>query len=173
MIDKVIEENDNIREVLAISKEPLGNEVKEIVNMIEAEGETKVDVENDLKNTSGKKETAKVKELEKISVDTKKVDNINDKIDLDNVNESTNTKGKDEGMNITDEVNSIDSKDEIKTDSEGDSNMSIKSRTNNIINKKDTSAIIWNKNVSKHYTKWDFGTASNQTINVLMKMMWT
>ena len=29
VIDKVIEENDNIREVLAISKEPLGNEVKE------------------------------------------------------------------------------------------------------------------------------------------------
>ena len=29
VIDKVIEENDNIREVLAISKEPLNNEVKE------------------------------------------------------------------------------------------------------------------------------------------------
>ena len=29
VIDKVIEENDNIREVLAISKESLGNEVKE------------------------------------------------------------------------------------------------------------------------------------------------
>ena len=30
VIDKVIEENDNIREVLAISKGPLGNEMKEI-----------------------------------------------------------------------------------------------------------------------------------------------
>ena len=55
------------------------------------------------------KETAKVKELEKISVDTKEVDNINDKIELVNVNESTNTKVKDEGMSITNEVSSIDS----------------------------------------------------------------
>ena len=54
-------------------------------------------------------ETAKVKELEKISVDTKEVDNINDKIELVNVNESTNTKVKDEGMSITNEVSSIDS----------------------------------------------------------------
>ena len=54
-------------------------------------------------------ETAKVKELEKISIDTKEVDNINDKIELANVNESTNTKVKDEGMSITNEVSSIDS----------------------------------------------------------------
>ena len=93
----------------------MGNEVKEIVNIIEAEGKTKVDVEEDSKNTlQGKimtswEETAKVKELEKISVDTKEVDNINDKIELVNVNESTNTKVKDEGMSITNEVSSIDS----------------------------------------------------------------
>ena len=68
--------------------EPLGNEVKEIVNIVEAEGETKVDVEEDSKNTSQGKimtrleETAKVKELEKVSVDTKKFDNINDKIEF-------------------------------------------------------------------------------------------
>ena len=74
-----------------------------------------VDVEEDSKNTSQGKimtsleETAKVKELEKISVDTKEVDNINDKIELANVNESTNTKVKDEGMSITNEVSSIDS----------------------------------------------------------------
>ena len=86
-------------------------------------------------------ETAKVKELEKISVDTKEVDNINDKIELANVNKSTNTKVKDEGMIITDEVSSIDSKDEIRTDNEADSNISIKSRTENIINQEDTSAI--------------------------------
>ena len=83
--------------------------------IIEAEGETKVDVEEDSKNTlQGKimtswEETAKVKELEKISIDTKEVDNINDKIELANVNESTNTKVKDEGMSITNEVSSIDS----------------------------------------------------------------
>jgi len=88
VVDKVIEDNDNIREVLAISKEPLGTEVKEIADIIEAEGETKVDVEEDSKNTSQGKimtsleETAKVKELENIIVDTKEVDNINDKIIL-------------------------------------------------------------------------------------------
>ena len=101
-----------------------------------------VDVEEDSKNTSQGKimtsleETAKVKGLEKISVDTKEVDNINDKIELANVNDSTNTKVKDEGMIITDEVSSIDSKDEIKTDNEGDSNLSIKSRTENIITRR-------------------------------------
>ena len=74
-VDKVIEDNDNIREVLAISKEPLGNEVKEITDTIEAAGETKVDVEEDSKKTSQRKittsleETAKVKDLEKIIVD--------------------------------------------------------------------------------------------------------
>merc|ERR1712238_206872 len=87
-VDKVIEDNDNIREVLAISKEPLGTEVKEIADIIEAEGETKVDVEEDSKNSSQGKtmtsleEAAKVKELEKIIVDTKDVDNTNDKINL-------------------------------------------------------------------------------------------
>ena len=65
-----------------------------------------VDVEEDSKNTSQGKimtsleETAKVKELEKISVDTKEVDNINDKIELANVNESTNTKVKDEELQM-------------------------------------------------------------------------
>ena len=48
-IAKGIEDNDKIREVLALSKEPLGNEVKEKADIIEAKGETKVDVEEDLK----------------------------------------------------------------------------------------------------------------------------
>ena len=87
-------------------------------------------------------ETTKVKELEKIIVDTKEVDIINDKIELANVNESTKAKVKDEGMISTDEVSSIDSKDEIKTGNEGDSNISIKFRTENIIKQEDTSAIV-------------------------------
>ena len=49
VIDKVIEENNNIREVLDSSKEPYGNEVKEKADIIEAKGETKVDVEEDFK----------------------------------------------------------------------------------------------------------------------------
>ena len=52
VIDKVIEENNNIREVLDSSKEPYGNEVKEKADIIEAEGDTKIDVEEDSKNTS-------------------------------------------------------------------------------------------------------------------------
>merc|ERR1712238_11770 len=110
---------------------------------------------------------AKVKELLKITVDTKEVENINDKIELANVNESTKAKVKDEGMIITDEVRSIDSKDEIKTDNEGDSNISIKSRTKNIINQEDTSAMVENGKVSKTSTKEDFGATSNQTTHML------
>merc|ERR1711957_765731 len=172
-VDKIIEDNDNIREVLAISKESLGTEVKEKADIIEAEGENKVDIEEDSKNTSQGKimtsleETAKVKELLKISVDTKEVENIIDKIDLANVNESTKAKVKDEGMIITDEVSSIDSKNEIKTDNEGDSNISIKSRTENIINHEDTSAIVENEKVSKTSTEKYFGAASNQTTHML------
>ena len=91
----------------------MGNKVKEIADIIEAEGKTKIGEEEDSKNTSQGKiitsleETAKVKELEKIIVDTKEVNNINDKIEPANVNEFIKTKVKDEGMIITDEVNSI------------------------------------------------------------------
>ena len=90
---------------------------------------------------SSLEETAKVKELEKIIVDTKEVDIINDKIELDNVNETTKIKVKDEGMIITDEVSSIDSKDESRNDVERDSNIHNKSRTKIIIHQEDTSAI--------------------------------
>merc|ERR1712238_49916 len=176
-VDKIIEDNDNIGKVLAISKESLGTEVKEKADIIEDEGETNVDIEEDSKNTSQGKimtsleETAKVKELLKISVDTKEVENTIDKIDLANVNESTNTWVKDEGMIITDEVSSTDSKGEIKTDNEGDSNISIKSRTKNIINQEDTSAIVENEKFSKTSTKKYFGAASNQTTHMLSLLL--
>ena len=49
IVDKVIEDKHNIREVLDLSKEPLGNEINDI---IEAEGDTKIDVEEDSKDTS-------------------------------------------------------------------------------------------------------------------------
>ena len=74
-------------------------------------------------------ETTKVKELEKIIVDTKEVDIINDKIELDNVNESTKIKVKDEGTIITDELSSIDSKDKSRNDVDRDSNIHNKSST--------------------------------------------
>ena len=87
------------------------------------------------------KETAKVKELEKISVDTKEVDNINVKIELINENEYTKIKVKYDVMIITDAVSSIDSKDESRNDVERDSNIHNKSRTKIIIHQEDTSAI--------------------------------
>ena len=74
-------------------------------------------------------ETAKVKELEKIILDTKEVDIINDKMELDNVNEITKIKVKDEGMIIISKVSSIDSKDEGRNDVERDSNIHNISRT--------------------------------------------
>jgi len=159
--------------VLDISKEPLRTEVKKKTDIMEAEGETKYDVEEYSKSTSKGKimsnleETAKVKELEKISVHTKEVDDLNFKIELDNVNESTKAKVKDEGMIISDEVSSIDSKDEIKNDNEGDSNIRIKSRTKNIINQADTSAIVEIEKVSKNYTEEVFGGVTNQIIYML------
>jgi len=70
-------------------------------------------------------------------------------------------------MISTDEVSSFDSKDDIKTDNEGDSNISIKFRTENIIKQEDTSAIVEIEKVSKISTKGDFGTATNQTTNML------
>ena len=87
------------------------------------------------------KETAKVKELEKISVDTKEVDNINVKIEPINENEYTKIKVKYDEMIITDAVSSIDSKDESRNDVERDSNIHNKSRTKIIIHQEDTSAI--------------------------------
>ena len=151
----------------------MGIEVIEKANIIDAEGETKVDVEEDSNITLQCKimisleETAKVKELEKISVDTKEINNINDKMEVANVNESTKTKVTDQDMIITDEAISIDNKDEIMTDFEGDSNINIKSRTENMIHKGDTSAIVDIENVSKISTEEYFETASNQTANVL------
>ena len=56
-------------------------------------------------------ETAKVKELEKNSVDTKEVDNIKGIIESANLNESTKTKAKDKGMIITDGFISITNED--------------------------------------------------------------
>ena len=76
VVDKVIESSANIKEVIAISKEALGTEVNEEVDIIDDERVTKIDVEEHLRITTKSKihitlkETAKVKELEIISVDT-------------------------------------------------------------------------------------------------------
>ena len=105
--------------------------------------------------------------MERISVDTKEVDNITEKIEDTTLNESTRTKVKDKDMIITDEVISIAKKDEIRNDVGRDSSINIKWRTKNIINKEDTGAIIDIENLSKNLTGEDFETANNQITSIL------
>ena len=112
-------------------------------------------------------ETTKVKELEKIIVDTKEVDIINDKIELDNVNETTKIKVKDEGMIVTDEFSSIDTKDESRNGVDRDSNIHNKSRTKIIIHKEDTSTIGDIGIVFEGCIEEYFGSANNQTTKML------
>ena len=82
VVDKVIEKKDNITDILAISKETLVPEAKE-----KSEEGKKVIEDDDLKMTSNSEiktnlmESTKVKELKRISVDIKEVDNINDQIE--------------------------------------------------------------------------------------------
>ena len=105
--------------------------------------------------------------MERISVDTKEVDNITEKIEDTTLNESTRTKVKDKDMIITDEVISIAKKDEIRNDVGRDSNINIKWRTKNIINKEDTGAIIDIEKLSKNLTGEYFETANNQITSIL------
>ena len=87
VVDKITDRNDNIREVLVISKEALGSETREKIDKIDAEEEKKIIEDDDLKITSNGEikinlmESTKVKGLEKISVDIKEVDNMNDQIE--------------------------------------------------------------------------------------------
>ena len=70
-------------------------------------------------------------------------------------------------MIITDEVSSIDSKDESRNDVERDSNIHNKSGTKNIIPKEDTSVIGDIGTVYKSCIEEYFGSANNQTTNML------
>ena len=105
--------------------------------------------------------------MERISVDTKEVDNITEKFEGITLNESTRIKVKDKDMIITDKVISIAKKDEIRNDIGRDSNINIKWRTKNIINREDTGAIIDIEKLSKNLTGEDFETANNQITSIL------
>ena len=70
-------------------------------------------------------------------------------------------------MIITDEVSSIDSKDESRNDVERDSNIHNKSRTKIIIHQEDTSAIDDIGTVLQSCIEEYFGSANNQTTNML------
>ena len=82
VVDKVIENKDNKTDILAISKKTLVAEAKK-----KTEEGKKVIEDDDLKITSNGEikinlmESTKVKELKRISVDIKEVDNINDQIE--------------------------------------------------------------------------------------------
>ena len=70
-------------------------------------------------------------------------------------------------MIITDAVSSIDSKDESRNDVERDSNIHNKSRTKIIIHQEDTSAIDDIGTVLQSCIEEYFGSANNQTTNML------
>ena len=97
----------------------MGIEVNGKADIIVVDGENNVDIEEEPKIIlRGRilislEETAKVKELERISDDTKEADNSNDIME-GNVNESMKAKAKDKDMLITDEVISIVNKEEIR-----------------------------------------------------------
>ena len=97
----------------------MGIEVNGKADIIMVDGENNVDIEEEPKIIlRGRilislEETAKVKELERISDDTKEADNSNDIME-GNVNESMKAKAKDKDMLITDEVISIVNKEEIR-----------------------------------------------------------
>ena len=97
----------------------MGIEVNGKADIIMVDGENNVDIEEEPKIIlRGRilislEETAKVKELERISDDTKEADNSNDIME-GNVNEYMKAKAKDKDMLITDEVISIVNKEEIR-----------------------------------------------------------
>ena len=129
VVDKVVEGNANIGEVLSISNEALRIEVKEEADIINDEEVTNVDVEEHLRTAAQDKiqitlqETAKVKELEMISVDTIEVDNINGKIEVENMYQSEILGISNEalGTEVKEEADIIDDEEVTKVDVEEDS----------------------------------------------------
>ena len=142
----------------------MGTEAKEKA------GEGKMVAEDDdLKITSNGKikvnliESTKVKELEKISVDMKEVDNVNDQIEVTNADEYTKTTLEDDDRILTEEAISNDNKKEIRADVEGVCNINSKSRVDEFINKVNTSDVVEIEKNSKITT----GTTINRSIDVL------
>jgi len=142
----------------------LGTEAKE-----KAEEGKMVAEDDDLKITSNGKikiyliESTKVKELEKISVDMKEVDNVNDQIEVTNADEYTKTTLEDDDRILTEEAISNDNKKEIRADVEGVCNINSKSRVDEFINKVYTSDVVEIEKNSKITT----GTTINRSIDVL------
>ena len=103
-------------------------------DVIEAEVETTVDVADDSQIILqgeimiNAEETATAKELERINIDIKEGDNINEKMEGANIYESIKTKAKGEDIIMTDEVIRITNKDEIRNNVGRDRNINIKQK---------------------------------------------
>ena len=115
------------------------------------------------------KETNKVKKVKMISIDSKKVDNIHNKIKVVNIDEVNKIIVENEDIIGTDEAINIDNKDEmeIRTNVEEASNLDIKSRATKIVDKEDISDVVEIEKVSKISIKEYFGAASNQNTDKL------
>ena len=90
------------------------------------------------------KVTAKIEEVKMISVNSKEVDNINNKIEVVSIDEVHKTLDENEDMIGTEEAISIDNKDKMKirTNVEEVSNLNIKSRAAKFVDKEDTSDVV-------------------------------
>ena len=90
------------------------------------------------------KETVKVKEVKMISIDSKQLDNINQKIEVMNIDEFNRTIIEKEDIIGTEDDISIDNKQDmvIRTDVEEVSNINIKSRAAKIIDKENASDVV-------------------------------
>ena len=123
-------------------------EIVEDIDVANVEKYLKITTEGKMKITL--KETNKVKEVKMISIDSKKVDNIHNKIKVVNIDEVNKIIVGNEDMIDTDEAISIDNKEEmeIRTNVEEASNLDIKSRATKFVGE-DISDVVEIEKVSK------------------------
>ena len=142
-------------------------EIVEDIDVANVEEYLRITTEGKMKITL--KETNKVKEVKMISIDSKKVDNIHNKIKVVNIDEVNKIIVGNEDMIDTDEAISIDNKEEmeIRTNVEEASNLDIKSRATKIVDKEDISDVVEIEKVYNISVKGYFGSASNQNTDNL------
>ena len=87
-------------------------EIVKDVDVVNMEEHLRITTESKIQTTL--KETDKVQEVKMISVDSKEVDNINNKIEVVNIDEVNKTIVKKEDMISIEEVISIDNKKEME-----------------------------------------------------------
>ena len=103
-------ESDSTKEEGTNNK--MEGEIVKDVDVVNMEEHLRITTESKIQTTL--KETGKVQEVKMISVDSKEVDNINNKIEVVNIDEVNKTIVKKEDMIGIEEVISIDSKKEME-----------------------------------------------------------